>query len=139
MSTEEENKAIVKRIAEEIYNIGNLDIVEEVISPNYTFHYTLGDFKGREGFRQVVTGVRQGFPDFNMTINDMVAEGDTVAIRFTYTGTHLGESFGIPPTGKSVTMDECLFFRFENGMETDEWIYADSLALFQQLGVSPPG
>ena len=74
-----------------------------------------------------------------MTINDMVAEGDTVAIRFTYTGTHLGESFGIPPTGKSVTMDECLFFRFENGMETDEWIYSDSLALFQQLGVSPPG
>jgi steroid delta-isomerase-like uncharacterized protein len=138
MSTEE-NKAKARRIIEEAVNKGNLAVVDEILAPNYVYHRALGDVKGPEGLKQFFTMLRAAFPDLNATIEDMVAEGDMVAYRFTLTGTFTGEMMGMPPTGKSMAYPEAHFLRFENGKEVEEFPYADSLILYQQLGISPAG
>ena len=138
MSTEE-NKAIVRRDTEEVWHKGNLSIIPEIIDPNYVYHAPSGmEFKGPEGFRQMVTIFRTAFPDMRFTIEDMVAEGDMVAVRITDRGTHKGEFMGIAPTGKKVTMTEAMFIRFEGDKEVEAWGCADMLGMMQQLGVVPP-
>jgi predicted ester cyclase len=100
----EENKAVVRREVEELYNYtGNLDAVEEIFSPDYVSHEpTSGEVRGIEGARQFATTFREAFPDLENTIEDMVAEGDTVVMRFRGSGTHEGETetFG-PPYGQA--------------------------------------
>jgi predicted ester cyclase len=100
MSAEEENKAVVRREVEELYNYtGNLDAVEEIFSPDYVSHEsTSGEVRGIEGARQFAATFREAFPDLENTIEDMVAEGDTVVMRFRGSGTHEGatEAFGPP-------------------------------------------
>ena len=135
----EENKTSARRIIEEAVNKGNLAVVDEILAPNYVYHSDSGDVKGPEGLKQYFTVLRTAFPDVNITIEDMVAEGDMVAYRFICKGTFKGEMMGIPPTGKQVTFPEAHFIRFEGNKEVEEWPYADSLTLYQQLGVSPPG
>jgi predicted ester cyclase len=96
----EENKAVLRREVEELYNhTGNLDVVEEIFSPDYVSHEpTSGEVRGIEGARQFAATFREAFPDLQNTIEDMVAEGDTVVMRFRGSGTHLGETeaFGSP-------------------------------------------
>lgn len=138
MSTEE-NKAKTRRIIEEAVNKGNLAVVDEILAPDYVYHRSLGDVKGPEGLKQFFTMLRTAFPDINATIEDMVAEGDMVAYRFILKGTFTGEMMGIPPTGKSMALPEAHFVRFEDGKEVEEFPYIDSLTLYQQLGISPPG
>jgi len=82
MSTEE-NKAVIRRVIEEVWNKGNLAVADEVIANNYVFDAAGQEFKGPEGLKQAVTIYRTAFPDFHITIDDMVAEGDKVASRFT--------------------------------------------------------
>ena len=82
--------------------------------------------------------LRNAFPDYHSTIDDMVAEGDTVAIRFTIRGTFNGEMMGMAPTGRQINMPEAYFFRFEGGKVVATLGFRDSLTMFQQLGVSPP-
>ena len=138
MSTEE-NKAKQRRVWEEVFNKGDLSVADELIATNYVYHGPMGmEYKGPEGFKQMVTMTRTAFPDLHVTIDDMVAEGDKVVSRYTMTGTHKGEYMGIAPTGKQVTMTAANFYRFEGGKEVEDLPYSDSLALYQQLGVSPP-
>jgi len=135
----EENKAASRRIMEEVWNKGNLEVVDELIAYNYVARgFPGGEFNGPDGFRQFVIMERTAFPDFHITIDDMVAEGDRVAVRFTLTGTHDGDLMGIAPTGKKVTMTGAAFSRFAGGKEVETLGFSDSLALFQQLGVAPP-
>lgn len=138
MSIEEENKAIIRRNMEEVYNKGDISVLDEIMSPDIVIHSGLGEIKGSETYKQVHSQTRKAFPDFHFTIDDMVAEGDMVAVRLTLTGTHKGEFMGIPPTGKKIKGDWALFYRFAGGKEVEVWEYTDSLAFFQQLGVSPP-
>ena len=138
MSTEE-NKAKARRIIEEAVNKGNLAVVDEIMAPNYVYHRPTGDVKGPEGIKQFFTMLRTAFPDVNVTIEDMVAEGDMVAYRFMLKGTFKGEMMGIPPTGGQIAFPEAHFLRFEDGKEVDEVPYFDSLTMFHQMGVKPPG
>jgi len=138
MSTEE-NKATLRRIIEEAFNKGNLAVTDELIATNYVYHGSGGqEFKGTEGFKQYVTMMRTAFPDLHMTIEDMVAEGDKVVHIAKMRGTHKGEIMGIAPTGKQLTISAVTISRFAGGKEAEAWTYADSLVMYQQLGVAPP-
>jgi steroid delta-isomerase-like uncharacterized protein len=135
----EENKAIVRRFAEEVLQKHDLSVIDKIISEDYVFHGPGGqEIKGPEGFRQLATISLAGFPDGSYIIDDMVAEGDTVAVRYTRTGTHTGEYHGIPPTGKQISVPVALFYRLAGSKIIEALGYSDSLVLFQQLGVSPP-
>ena len=139
MSTEE-NKAISRRIIEEMWNKGDLAVVDELIAANYVFHDFLGrEIKGPEGLKQYVTMVRTVFPDFHITIDDMLAEGDKVAFRFTWRGTHKGKGdLGIPPTGKQVTVTGMAITHIVGDKEAEVWESGDALGMLQQMGIVPP-
>lgn len=134
----EENKAILRNKHLEMFNEGNLSIADEIISPDYVYQSPAGELKGPEGMKQLVQAFRVAFPDGAFTIDDMVGEGDQVAVRYTLTGTLKGEYYGIPPTGKQVNITAGFFYKFENGKEVEVVSFMDSLAFYQQLGVTPP-
>ena len=134
----EENKAVVRREMAELFNhTGNLDAVEEIISPDYvSYEPTSGETRGIEGARQFAATFRQAFPDLQNTIEDMVAEGDKVVMRFRGSGTHLGETeaFG-PPTGKRMEITGITIKRLTGGKIVEAWTNFDALGMMQQLGM----
>jgi steroid delta-isomerase-like uncharacterized protein len=136
----EENKAIVSRATEEIFNKNNLAVVDELYATNFVSHGS--DIPGvtpdREGYKQFVTMSRTALPDFHTTIEDMIAEGDKVVQRFTARGTHKGEFMGIPPTGKQVTITGIAIDRIAGGKIVENWVNIDMLGMMVQLGVVPP-
>ena len=138
MSTEE-NKAVLRRNCEEAFNKGDLAVADETIANNYVYHGSGGqEFKGPEGFKQLITMFRTAFPDFHVTVEDMVAEGNKVAHRATMRGTHQGDLMGIAPTGKQVTISAIVISRFEGGREVEAWSNLDQLGMMQQMGIAPP-
>jgi steroid delta-isomerase-like uncharacterized protein len=135
----EENKAVLRREVEELYNhTGNLDVVEQIFSPDYLSHEpTSGEVRGIEGARQFAATFRKAFPDLENTIEDMIAEGDKVVMRFRGSGTHEGETteaFG-PPTGKRMEITGITIKRFARGKIVEAWTNFDALGMMQQLGV----
>ncbi len=136
----EENKAVVRREMEELFNhTGNLDAVEEIIGPDYvSYEPTSGETRGIEGARQFAATYREAFPDLQTTIEDMVAEGDRVVVRFRGRGTHQGETeaFG-PPTGKRMEITGITINRVSDGKIAEAWTNADTLGMMQQLGQLP--
>ena len=140
MSTEQ-NKALVRHMVEEIFNRGNMSRVDEFLAPDFVEREELppGIPSGREGVKQLTTMLRSAFPDFKATIDDIVAEGDKVVIRQTWSGTHKGEFMGIPPTGKSVSFGVIDIIRIAGGKCVEHWGQMDSMGLMQQLGVIPAG
>ncbi len=138
MSTED-NKATTRRFFEEVFNRGNLAIVDEIKSSNYMFHDPglPEPVRGPEGFKHYLAMFRTAFPDLHSTIEDLLAEGEKVAVRFTFAGTQQGELMGIPPTGKQVTVTAILIARLVNGKFVEGWINYDALGMLQQLGVIP--
>ncbi len=137
----EENKAIVRRAIEEGWNQGNLAVFDETNAPEYVDHAAIpGQGPGAEGYKQAVQMTRAAFPDLHLTIDDMIAEGDRVVTRWTARGTHQGEYFGIPATGKPVEITGINIGRIVNGKVVENWQNSDQLGLMQQLSVIPaPG
>jgi steroid delta-isomerase-like uncharacterized protein len=134
----EKNKAIALRGADEIWNQGKLEVVNEVIATDYIYHNPTNSIRGTDGYKQLVTMMRSAFPDFRFTtVEDIIAEGDKVAFRWTATGTQKGEYMGIPPTGKQVTMTAIMIERFADGKVVEDWESLDNLGMLQQLGVIP--
>ncbi len=139
----EENKAILRRVAEEVFNQGNLSVVDELFASDYVLHdpgVPVGELRGPEAFKeQWVSMFRTAFPDLQMTIEDQVAEGDKVASRYVGRGTHQGELMGISPTNKQVEVTGTITSRFADGKIVEEWNNFDTMGMMQQLGVvSPP-
>jgi steroid delta-isomerase-like uncharacterized protein len=137
MSTEE-NKAVARRELQEIFAAeGNLDAAEEIYAPNYISHQPTGaeDIRGLEAIKEFTAGVREAFPDAEITIEDQIAEGDKVVTRFRTRGTHQGELWGIPPTGREVEIRSVSTSRIEGGKIAEHWTCADQLGMMQQLGV----
>ena len=133
----EENKAQFRRVFDMI-NTGKLDNAGELIATDYVYHSPGSpDMRGPEGFKQLISMYRAAFPDLLMVIDDMLAEGDRVAVRWTATGTHRGELMGIPPTGKRVTTSGLIISRFAGGKVVEDHEVIDSLGMMQQLGVVP--
>jgi len=138
MSTKQ-NKEIERRYIEEVYNKGNVALVDEFITRNYVYHGTGGvEIKGIEGIKQFATGLRTAFPDNVFTVEGMVAEGNIVMYRYTGRGTFTGEFMGIAPTGKKVTWAGFAHDCFEGSKIAESWEIIDMLDFFNQLGVEPP-
>ncbi len=128
------NQQIIQRRVEEIWNQGKLATIDELIAANLISN---GQSIGREGFRQFVTAVRSAFPDIHFTVEDSLAQGDKVAIRYTGRGTHQGAFAGIPATGKPVQFSGIDIFYIANGQMAEEWLMYDQLGLLQQIGAMP--
>jgi steroid delta-isomerase-like uncharacterized protein len=134
----EENKAIIQSV-EEALNRGDWDAVDRLFAASYVDHdpSRAGLPPGPEGVKQAWSMFRAAFPDLQVTIEDMIAEGDKVAVRGVVRGTHQGELMGIPPTGKQVTATLIDVNRIESGKLVERWAEQDNLGMMQQLGVIP--
>ena len=126
----EENKAIVRRWIES-YNKHNLDSFDEFIAPDYIDHIHHG---GPEGVKQVFNMAFKAFPDWHESIEEIIAEGDKVWVRLTYTGTHTGEFRGLAPTGKKITTIGVMIYRIVNRKLVEGWDLSDYMGLFKQIG-----
>jgi steroid delta-isomerase-like uncharacterized protein len=135
----EQNKGIVRRVFQELWNQGNLSVADQLFTPNYTHHDSSSpDFgHGPESERKRVTLYRTAFPDLRLTIEDLIAEGDTVMARWSCHGTHKGDLSGIAPTGKPFTISGVTVARLLNGKLAEGYVNWDALGLMQQLGVVP--
>jgi steroid delta-isomerase-like uncharacterized protein len=135
----EANKAIVRRSVEEIFNEGRLEIADELYAPDFVgYDPALPDpMKGPEGIKQQAEGYRTAFSDMQLTIEDEIAEGERVVTRWTARGTHDGELFGIPATGKQSTVTGMTIDRIIDGRIVESWNSWDTLGLLQQLGAVP--
>lgn len=136
------NKEVIRRIVEEVFNQGKVEVVDEVLSENFTDHTLAHAFLGgtgghREGFKQMVRSVLAAFSEFKAEIDQMIAEGDYVAMRNHATGIHTGPFMGIPPTQKRINMVDYHFFRFQNGKIAEHWNQLNTLEILQDLGVAP--
>jgi len=137
MSTEG-NKSIVRRFFGEGPSKGDLIAADELLASDFSLHVPLPSTPGIQGMNDVITACRAAFEHLNVTIEDMVAEGDKVAARFTARGIHKGAFMGLPPTGKPITMTGIEIFRIENGKIAELWGEANLIGLMQQLGILPP-
>lgn len=133
----EENRAVMRRYYEEVVNEGKLDLVEEVIGPDYVGHEPGEETQGPEGFKQFLGMMRSAFPDLNATVEDEIAEGDKVVARYTARATHQGELMGIEPTGKRVEVPGIEINRISGGKIVEQWNMYDAMGMMQQLGVIP--
>jgi steroid delta-isomerase-like uncharacterized protein len=132
----EENKNLIRRAIEEIWNGRNYDNVEEFISRDFVVHAaTPGEeIHGPEGARQFHIQLRKAFPDIHFTVEDQIAEGDRVVTQWTAKGTHKGEFKGMPPTGKQFKVTAIDIDRIEKGKVVECWTKMDELGLLRQLG-----
>jgi steroid delta-isomerase-like uncharacterized protein len=137
----EENKALVRRFVDEVQSGGNIDVIDELCSPEFVNHSAPPGMPADcEGVKLVTAMFRQAFPDSYFTVEDMIAEGDKVATRKTFHGTHEGEFLGIPPTGRPVSIGLIDIVRVADGRVVEHWSIGDSLGMMEQLGVIPqPG
>jgi len=129
----EENKVIVRCVFEKVWNKGNLEVVDEVFATNYVFHGPANSgVRGPEGYKQHVTIYRTAFPDVQFTVEDMLTEGDKVAIHWTARGTHQGYLMGIAPTLKRGVVTGFSIVHIADGKIVEEWSNWDTMSLMQQ-------
>jgi steroid delta-isomerase-like uncharacterized protein len=137
----EENKVIARRFREEIWNTGNATIADDICAPNSNHHNNdplTPDFgRGPASLKELVNMYRSAFPDARCTIDDLVAEGDRVVIRWTGRGTHQGKLGGLSPTNKTATVTGMDILRVTGGKIQESWTNWDTLGMLQQLGVAP--
>jgi steroid delta-isomerase-like uncharacterized protein len=128
-----------RRILEEVFGAGNFDLARDLIAPDALGHDPAlpEPARGPEGVIEAARGYRSAFSDLRLTINDVVADGDLAAIRWTARGTHDGELFGIAPTGKEATVTGITIDRWADGKITESWTNWDTFGLLQQLGAVP--
>lgn len=134
----EENKAIVRRIYDELWNERKLEVAGEVIATEGYINYDTGLTpvpSGPEGMKQTVLMVTAAFPDNHHAVEDMLAEGDRVVARVTLTGTHEGEFRGLPPTGRRIAVNEIHIYRLEGSKAVEHRVGRDDFGAMRQLGV----
>jgi steroid delta-isomerase-like uncharacterized protein len=131
-----ENKAVVRRYIDEAWNRHNIDATDELVSPEYINHAASAEYQ-RAGVKYSLNWLFSVFPDHRFDIEDAVAEGDTVAVRSTCSGTHEGELLGIPPTGERFAVQQVHWFRVAGGKVAEHWAVRDDLGMMRQLGVRP--
>ena len=137
MSTEE-NKAIVRRWYEEFANRANLDVLDELYAPAWVGHFPQsGELRGAEGHKPLGRRFATAFPDGRYEVEDVLAEGDRVATRYTFRGTHRGAFGAIPPTERAVTATGINVHRVEGGRIVEQWAQFDTEGLLRQLGALP--
>ena len=139
--SEEENEALMRRFWEEVFNKGNLKVIDELVHPDCINHGApSGPTTGIDAIKQLVPMIRDAFPDAHLAIEDMIAKGDRVITRTTYSGTHRGTYQGIAPTGRQFTQTQIHIAKWVDGKMLEHWANRDDLGLMQQLGaIAAPG
>jgi steroid delta-isomerase-like uncharacterized protein len=135
----ETNKAIVRRFIEEVFVAGRPASVDELVADDFRPHTWASTGEGREDLKAAIERVTAGLADVSMAVEDMVAEGDRVAVRLTARATQTGEFMGLPPSGKSYEIGEIHWFRIRDGQIVEHWHQADLLGMLRQLGAMPGG
>ena len=131
----ESNKDVLRGAIEKVWNKGDLSAVEQFYAADVVIHGALpGMPSGLEGVKRVIAAYRAAFPDVHLTIEELVAEGDKVADRWSWTGTHKGEFMGIAPTGKRVSVAGITIMRIADGKIAEIRSASDQLDLMKQLG-----
>ena len=134
----EENRAMIRRFIEEIFNQRNIAALDQYLAADYVDHAVPpGVPPTREGFKGFISGFLAALPDFHYTIEDVIADGDKVVVRLTAQGTQTGEFGGIPATGKHATWTEMHIGRIAGGAIAEHWGEIDNLGMLQQLGIIP--
>jgi steroid delta-isomerase-like uncharacterized protein len=134
-----DNQGVIQRLFAEVLNRGNLDILDELIGEPYTDHNQVpGQLPGAAGIRMKLQALRRAFPDIRFTLEDLVAAGATVAVRYYWEGTQQGEFLGRPPSGKAVHVHGMDFYRLRHGKIIEHWDNVDELGLLRQLGIVNP-
>jgi predicted ester cyclase len=133
------NAQVLQRYYQEVVNQGRLDVIDEIIAPGYVSHHNDPAHlpPGPAGVKAFVSMTRAGFPDLHLTVDHLFTDGDQVASMWTMEGTHTGDWFGTPPTGKRARWSGVVITRFENGMIAEDWYNYDQISLLQQLGIIP--
>jgi steroid delta-isomerase-like uncharacterized protein len=133
----EENKALVERFVEEFWNEGNMSAADELMAIDAEIHMPSGEVVDLDGLKGFAATWRGSFPDWHSTFEELIAEGDKVAERWTGRGTHRGELQGTPPAGKRVEVPGSVFYRIVGGKIVEFRGQLDMMSLMQQLGVIP--
>jgi predicted ester cyclase len=138
----QENKEKARRLMEEAFGQGKLEIVDEVLDPDFVCYdpnSEAGEVRGADTIKQEIEWFRNAVPDLTYTVEDQVAEGDKVVSRYTASGTHQGEFFGVAPTGKRIEMSGIQIDSFdeESGKMVEEWPEYDLLGAMRQMGAAP--
>ncbi len=134
MSTED-NKALARRVYEESMNERNLAVLDEAYLPDFAYHAPMRTIQGVDALKQALVSYFAAFPDMRITIEDLIAEGDRVVLRFSYRATHTGDFMGLPPTGKQIVVPGIGILRFVNGQVVEEWVNQDPLP--HLVGIGP--
>ena len=134
----EENKALVQRFVEEFWNQKNMSAADELMAADVVIHMPTGEVVDLDGLKAFADMWRSSFPDWHSTFEELIAEGERVAERWTGRGTHQGELQGIPPTGKRVEIPGSVFYRIIDGKIVEFRGQLDMMGLMQQLGTIPP-
>jgi steroid delta-isomerase-like uncharacterized protein len=139
MSTQEENKATYRSIIDAISR-GDIEALEGLVAPDIVDHNPIPDQSpGLDGLKEWLVSARTSFPDLEGTVEDVIAEGDRVAARVTWRGTHAGEFAGVPGRGTPVEMSAYHIVRFEAGQATEWWGTADVFGVLRQVGATITG
>jgi steroid delta-isomerase-like uncharacterized protein len=134
----DENKSVIGNFVEEVINQGQIERADDLVAVDFVEVDPLpGQKQGREGLKEVIRAFRTAFPDIHWMIDEMLGEGDRVFSRFTWHGTHRGEFFGVPATGKQITVKGMVVDRVVAGKMTESQILMDGLSMLRQLGVIP--
>ena len=133
----EENQTAYRRVFDEAYNKGNVNAMDDLYAADYVLHQPpLGVIESLDALKGALTYARSALPDLQCTIEEMISEENTVAVRWTYQGTHKGrEWLGVAPTGTQVVVRGCSVSHWVGSRIVEEWYYGDILGLFKQLGV----
>ncbi len=131
------NRALVRRFVEEVWEKGDLDAIPDLCTEGSVLHAPDGDIVGHEALEAYSRAYLGAFPDLEYSIEDILAEGDRVAIRSRIRGTHRGEFRGFPPTGRPFDAEGIAIARIENGRIAERWTSVDALGIVRQLGLLP--
>jgi steroid delta-isomerase-like uncharacterized protein len=133
----EQNKALMRRAVEAVWNREDFAVLKEIVADDFVIHADTpeAELHGVEGATQFVKMLHRAFPDIHFTIVDQVAEGDRVVTRWIAHGTHQGELFGMPPTGKKVTLSATDIDRVAGGKVVECWTTMDAATMMQQMGL----
>ncbi|MDY6819168.1 MAG: ester cyclase [Halobacteriales archaeon] len=134
------NKEIVRKEIERVWQNQDLSFADEYVAEDYVLHDPTQPepIRGRAGYKEYVRMMSEAFPDMEVTDYDMIAEDDTVAVRYNWRATHDGELMGIEPTGIELTGSGMVFVRFADGKMQEAWTIDDGLGVLEQLGVFEP-
>jgi steroid delta-isomerase-like uncharacterized protein len=132
----DKNRAVIRRLVDQFWNEKNSDVVDELFATDFVLHNN-GVSMTKNQALELLTNAREAFPDLRLTLDDLIAEGDKIVLRWTWHGTHQRDLWGIPPTNRNATGTGITIYRFAGDRIVEEWSNVDTLGVLRQIGAVP--